>query len=57
MQPSAKQASTLDEDFIIKAPVCPVIYASPQESTAKYGPRGKAPCCVQEATMAATSEA
>jgi nitroreductase len=43
-----------DQDFIIGAPVCLVFFASPQRSSVRYGPRGEALYCVQDATIAAT---
>jgi nitroreductase len=46
--------AALDQDFIIGAPVCLVFFASPQRSSAKYGSRGEALYCIQDATIAAT---
>lgn len=42
-----------DQDFLSQAPVCLVFCANPDESSSRYGKRGRNLYCVQDATIAA----
>jgi nitroreductase len=49
----ALAAAALGQDFLAEAPVVLVFCASPQRSESKYGLRGTALYCIQDATIAA----
>lgn len=51
---SALARAALDQDFIAKAPVVLVFFASPRRSAVRYFRRGEEMYCVQDATIACT---